>query len=219
MTTATHLTLGSPHTQGSLALFPILGPGLSGSHLTLHEARRRGLSIEPAPGGAVAVHNGCPLPVLLLPGDPLGLDRRIAAHPMLVDPQATVMLATATHAPAQAAIELMRRPLRGQVGALVEIGAHPVALTFVSRPGVYAELFPKLMSSFAAAAREGEGVAPDPSRAQAFLDGALWAPRRPTEDQRIQLIDAPALSGTAVEIEQELVALWASRPPPVSKAG
>ncbi len=102
--------------------------------------------------------------------------------------------------------------LPGQVGAVVAVAGRPVALDLVSRPDAFAALLARLAQGYALDALHAPSRAPEPRVAEAFLAAAFAAERRwvPTPGTgHAMTLDGDGLSGSALEVEGELVALSA----------
>jgi hypothetical protein len=100
----------------------------------------------------------------------------------------------------------------GQVGAVAAVSGSPVVLDLVSRPEAFAALLPRLAQGYALDALGAAEEGPDPDAAAAFLSEALAAPRVPTRTPGAGCglaIGTPALIGSALEAERELIQLAA----------
>lgn len=119
--------------------------------------------------------------------------------------------------PALAGIKEPIRAVDGQLGAVVEIGGRTVALDLVSRPGVFADLLPRLADGYALQALEPPHAAnplrrADDGVAEDFLELVLgarrrWAPTAGMGDAFIPVRNR--VVGYGLWAERELIALSA----------
>jgi hypothetical protein len=99
----------------------------------------------------------------------------------------------------------------GQLGAVVAIGGEPVLLDFVSRPEVFAALWPRLLRGYCLDALEHDAVGAAPDVA-GFLQATLAAHGRPSRAVGLgttQAFSTPAVGGTGLAFDGELVQLGA----------
>jgi hypothetical protein len=99
-----------------------------------------------------------------------------------------------------------------QVGAVVAIAGRPVALELVSRPEAFGVLLGRLAQGYAFDALHAPLRAPEPRAAEAFLAAAFAAERRWMRTPglgRAFTLDGGGVTGSALEVEGELVALSA----------
>jgi hypothetical protein len=100
----------------------------------------------------------------------------------------------------------------GQLGAVAAVAGRPVVLDLVSRAEAFAALLPRLALGYALDALGAPEAAPDPEAAGSFLHEALAAPRVPTRTPGMGCsvaIGTPALIGSGLELERELIQLAA----------
>jgi hypothetical protein len=100
----------------------------------------------------------------------------------------------------------------GQLGAVAAVAGRPVVLDLVSRAEAFAALLPRLAQGYALDALGAPEAAPDPEAAGSFLHEALAAPRVPTRTPGMGCsvaIGTPALIGSGLELERELIQLAA----------
>jgi hypothetical protein len=104
------------------------------------------------------------------------------------------------------------RHRRDQLGVVVEISGHPVALDLTSRAEVFADLVPRLAAGYALQALHAPKKAPNGRAAYGFLTAALEAPRRwlPTRGMGDGFaISQPGIEGAGLAVGPELIALSA----------
>jgi hypothetical protein len=100
----------------------------------------------------------------------------------------------------------------GQLGAVAGVSGYPVVLDLVSRPEAFAALLPRLAQGYALDALGAAEATPDLDAAVSFLHEALAAPRVPARTPGMGCgvgVGTPALIGSGLEVERELIQLAA----------
>lgn len=103
-------------------------------------------------------------------------------------------------------------PVEGQVGVVVEVSGRPTALDLVSRPEVFADLFPRLLAGYALQALHATLARPSQALAEEFLEIVQRSSHRavltPGIGEAFALQDS-RVHGCGLSASEELIALSA----------